>query len=253
MGLGIELLKTIGLDLVVDVALELGLVALLIVVGEGLHVLSNVATEDVLAEGLGVELLGLDIEAGESVLGVGDVETTIRGTLHGTEDLGTGGGTGETDIEEDLEGTARLAVVALGSLSELVLTISLLNTDEILVQAKLLEGTAGNEETGGVGSRPVGETVGDAIALQLVGVGSSEDLVTNELSADDLANDVLVGEADDKAVLWCIVLVLGLGDELLAGEVVGLSLLSSLVLDLVAAVELLASEGMRKHEATYEK
>jgi len=35
------------LDTVVDILLELRLVALLIVVGKSLHVLSNVATEDV--------------------------------------------------------------------------------------------------------------------------------------------------------------------------------------------------------------
>jgi hypothetical protein len=78
--------------------------------------------------------------------------------------------------------------------------------------------------------------VADAVSLQLVGVGSDQDLVTRDLRADDLHDDVLVGEADDQAVLGSIVLVLGLGDEALTGIVVGLSLTSALVLGLVAAV-----------------
>src|SRR5690242_7624653 len=57
----VELLKTVGLKLVIDVARELSLVGLLAVVGESLHVLSDVAGEDVLAEGVGVELLGVDV------------------------------------------------------------------------------------------------------------------------------------------------------------------------------------------------
>ena len=235
VGLGVEVLKTISLNIVLDVAVELGLVALLIVVGEGLHVLSDVTAEDVLLEGLGIELLGLHVEAGETVLGVGDEDTAVGGTLHGTEDTGTGGGAGKTDIKEALEGAA-LAIVGLGGLGELVLTISLLNTLEGLVEAELLEDTAGEEETSGVGSSPVGETVLNAVGTELVGVGGGEDLVAGDLGAHNLEDDVAVGEADDQAVLGSIVLVLGLGDEALAGIVVGLALSSALVLSLEATV-----------------
>jgi hypothetical protein len=42
---------------------------------------------------------------------------------------------------------------------------------------------------------------------------------------DNLADDVLVGEANDEAVLGRIVLVLGLGDQPLTGIVVGYGLL----------------------------
>jgi hypothetical protein len=42
-----------------------------------------------------------------------------------------------------------------------------------------------------------------------------------------LADDVLVGETDDEAVLGRIVLVLGLGDQPLTGIVVGCRLLAS--------------------------
>jgi len=228
----VELLKTVGLDIVIDVAAELRLVALLVVVGEGLHVLSDVTTEDVLAEGLGVELLAFNVVTGETVLGVRNEDTTVGATLHGTKDTSTSGGTGETDIQEDLEWAALLAI-NLGGLGEGELTVSLLNTSEGLVKLELLEDTAGKEQTGSVCGGPVGKTVGDAVSLQLVGVGSAEDLVTANLRVDDLADDVLVGETDDETVLGRIVLVLGLGDQPLAGIVVGLSLPAALVLDLV--------------------
>ena len=48
-----------------------------------------------------------------------------------------------------------------------------------------------------------------------------EDLVTANLGVDDLGDDVLVGEADDEAVLGRIVLVLRLGDQPLTGIVIG--------------------------------
>ena len=158
VGLLVELLKTIGLDVIIDVAAELGLVALLIVVGKSLHVLSDVAGEDVLAEGLGIELLGLDVVTGEAVLGVGNEETTVRSTLHGTEDTGTSRGTGKTNVQEDLEGAA-LLTVDLSGLGERELAIGFLNTLESLVELELLQGAAGKQKTSGIGGRPVGKTV----------------------------------------------------------------------------------------------
>lgn len=232
MGLLVELLESIGLDVVLDVAVELRLVTLLIVVGEGLHVLGNVTGEDVLAEGLGVELLGFDVVSREAVLGVGDEETTVRGTLHGTEDASTGGGTSKTDIQEDLERAAGLAI-DLDGLGEVVLAIGLLGSNEVFVQLELLKCAAGEQETGGVGSSPVGETVGDSVGLQLMGVGSAEDLVAANLGGDDLGDDVAVGESHNEPVLGCVVLVLGLSDQALARIVIGLSLSSTLVLDLI--------------------
>jgi hypothetical protein len=195
VGLKVEILEVTGIDLIVDVLGELGLEALLVVVGKALHVLSNVTAGDILAEGLGVELLGLDVETGEAVLGVGDEKTTVRSTLQGTEDTGTSGGTDETDIKENLEGAAG-AVVGFGSLGQGVFTVSLLDTLEGLVELELLEETASEKQTGGVGSRPVGQTVVNAIALQFVGVGRGDDLVTGDFRVDDLGDDITVGEAD---------------------------------------------------------
>lgn len=236
VGLGVEVLKTVSLNVVVEVLLELALVSLLVIVGKGLHVLGDVATVDVLLQGLGVELLGLHVVTGESVLGVGNEDTTVGGTLHDTEDTGTGGGSGKTNIKEGLEGSALLTVL-LGGLGQGVLSIGLLNTSEGLVKAELLQDTAGEEETGGIGGGPVGKTVLNAVGAELVGVGGGEDLVTSNLGGDDLGDDVAVGEADDQAVLGRVVLVLGLGDQTLARIVVGLSFATALVLRLEAAAK----------------
>lgn len=65
-----------------------------------------------------------------------------------------------------------------------------------------------------------------------MGIRGHEDLVAADLRADDLSDDVAVGETDDEAVLGRIVLVLGLGGQALAGIVVGLSLAATPVLDL---------------------
>jgi len=235
VGLEVELLEVTSIDLLLDVLGELGLVALLILIGEGLHVLRDVATDDVAAQSLGIQLLGLNVVTGEAALGVGNEDTTVGGTLHGGEDTVTGGGTDETDIKEGFEGAA-LALLGLDGLDEVVLASGLLDTLELLSQAELGEGTAGKEQTGGVGSGPVGQTLGDAVLLQLVGVGRGEDLVTGDLGVDDLGDDVAVGEANDHAVLGLIVLVLGLGDQALASVVVGLTLATTAVLSLVATV-----------------
>lgn len=226
------------------------------------------ATEDVLAEHLRVELLGLNVVTREAVLGVGNIETTVRGPLHRTKDAGTCRRASEADIQEDFKWAALLAV-DLDSLGERELAISLLNASKVLIKLQLLQCATGEEKTGGVRCSPVGETVGDSVGLQLVGIcstlvplagvkikvrsgvfGSPEYLVAADLGGHNLSDDVAVGEADDKPILWSVVLVLGLGDQPLAriyhGQselavaifkrrtVVGLALAPPLVLDLVS-------------------
>lgn len=140
-----------------------------------LHVLGNVATDNVLLKDLGVEFLGLGVVTRESLLAVGDEDTTVRGTLHGTEDTGTSGSASETDIEVALEGTG---LVVTEGLNELELTSGLNNTLVLVGKAKLGEGSSGNEETGSVTGGPVGETVLDAVSGELLGGSVGEDNVT---------------------------------------------------------------------------
>ena len=92
-----------GLDSVLDVLGELGVVSLLVRLLERLHVVGNVETVDVLAVNGGIELLGLGVVAREAAVAVGDVKTTIDGTLEGSEDTGTSRGALETDVEEGAE------------------------------------------------------------------------------------------------------------------------------------------------------
>ena len=222
VSLGVEFFQPVRLEVVVNVLAELRLVAFLIVVGQSLHVLSHMTTKDVLAEGVGIEFLAFLVVSRETLLVVGDVETTIRGSLQSTKDTGTSRGPVESNIKESLEWSTSLAILTLSSLGELVLSVSFLNTSKVLVEVEFLESTAGEQETSGVGSRPVGQTVGDAISLELVSICSNKDLVTSEFGSHELTNDITVGEADDESVLWGVVLVLGLRDQSLSCIVIGL-------------------------------
>ena len=66
--------------------LELLLVLLL----QRLHVLGNVETEDVLSVHVGVQLLALGVVAGEPLLRVGDVQSSVNSALQSSEDLERG-------------------------------------------------------------------------------------------------------------------------------------------------------------------
>ena len=221
----VQLFQTISLDVVLNVLGELRLVALLVIVGKSLHVLSNVTTKDVLAQSVGIELLAFWVVARETLLIVGDEDTAVRSTLHGTKDTSTSRGSVETHVEEALE-WATLFTVNLGGLGKLVFTICFFDTGEGLVEVEFLEGTASEQETGSVGSRPVGQTVLDSISLELVRIGSAENLVAREFGSHQLADDVSVGETDDEAVFGSVVLVLGLSNQSLTGIVIGLERMS---------------------------
>lgn len=158
--------------------------------GESLHVLGNVTTKDVLPQNLRVEALALRVVSGETILRMGDVKTTVRSTLHGTKDTGTGGGLVETNIQVALEWAARFIVIALGSLRKLVLSVRCLDTSESLVKAELGQSSASEEKTSGIGSSPVCQTVLDAVALELMGISGSENLVTDNLRGDNLADNL---------------------------------------------------------------
>ena len=198
---------------------ELLLEAFIIFLLERLHVLSDVSTEDVLLEDFSVEFLGFDIESRETFLGVGDEDTTIGSTLHGTEDTGTGGSALETDIKVSLEGAGRILLVQ--SLSHGERAIGLGDTLVLVSQTELRQSTASDKQAGGVSceflsgltttakayartSSPVGQAVVDAVSRELLRGRSRENEVTLQTRVDDLHDDLLVGEADDQAVFWCV-------------------------------------------------
>ena len=82
----------------------------------------------------------------------------------------------------------------------------------------------------------------DTIALELVSIGCTKNLVASYLRGDNLADDITIREADDEAVFGGIVLVLGLGDEALTSVVIGLAGAATFVLDLVSAAGQLVVE-----------
>lgn len=164
---------------------ELLVEELLVLLLELFIVLLNVLTEDVLSMFVSVERGGLVVitfllaslalggnlngntVSGESLLVVRDVETTITGTLHGTEDSVTSGGADETDIEVSLERASLVLLVV----DVVELAVSLINTLELGIDLLVLKKSTGEEEAGGVSGGVVGQTLGDTEAVKLLGVG----------------------------------------------------------------------------------
>ena len=114
MGLGVHLLDVLGVDAGLNgivskvqhwlyfvtygnVLGEVFLVLLLVFLGQSVHVVSDVAAEDVALVHISVELT--ISETGESLGRVGDVQTGISGALENAEDAGTGGGAGKTGVQ----------------------------------------------------------------------------------------------------------------------------------------------------------
>ena len=236
----VELLEAVGLFAVGDVGGEALLVLLVVLLLEVLHVLPDVAAEDALAVHVGVVLLGVAVVAREALLGVGDVEAAVGGTLEGAEDAASGGGGLAADVEEDAEGA-----LVLVNFVDVVGLLSILAGDDLavdlgvalvdVVEADLLEEAARDEEAGGVGGGVVLEADVEAVAGQLLGVGLAQDAVAVDEGVGDLADHLRVGEADDQTVLGALVLVLGLGDEALALPVVRAALAAAAELHLVPA------------------
>ena len=106
------------------------------------------STEDVLLEDFSVEFLGFNIESRETFLRVGDEDTTIGSTLHGTEDTGTGGSAAETDIKEALEWTG--SIFLIDGLSEGEFTIGLSYTLVLVGKTELGKGTTSAKKTSGI-------------------------------------------------------------------------------------------------------
>jgi len=90
---------------VFNVLTELLAVSFFVVFFEFVHVLGDITTEDVFAVGFGVEVVLFVVVAWEPFGGVWDVETAVDGAFEGSEDFVSGGGSGETGVEEASEWT----------------------------------------------------------------------------------------------------------------------------------------------------
>jgi hypothetical protein len=230
---------------------ELLLVAVLVLLLEAVHVALDVSTEDVVSVLLGVvraaglallndglsalaglSLLLVEVVAGESLGVVGHVDAAVDGSLEGTEDAVSGGGSHQADVEEGAEGALVLVDALLVDVEELA--VSGLDTLVEVVQLDLGQQSSREEEAGGVGGGVVGETSLEPELSEVLGVGLAEDSVALDGGVDDLGDDLGVGSADAQSVLLGLVLVLVLLNEAATGLVVGLSLSSASVLDLVS-------------------
>lgn len=135
----------------------------------------------------------------------------------------------------------------LSGFGELVFSIRLFNTSERVSKFQLGESATSDQKPDTVGGGPIGKTMLDSVALELVSVGRAEYLVPSDLGGDDLADNVFIGEANNEAILGSVIFVLGLSNETLAGVVVSFSFTTTLVLGLVAAVLLLVANYRRRN------
>mmetsp|Transcript_121430 Transcript_121430/g.181404 ORF Transcript_121430/g.181404 Transcript_121430/m.181404 type:complete len:261 (+) Transcript_121430:241-1023(+) len=256
MDLLVHLLNGISVNSGGDEASEMLLVHLLIILLHLAHVVSHVDSHDAILVGLGIEILGITRVSGESLLVVGNVKTTIGSTLHGTEHASTSGGVLGSDIQQGTEGSAVIiellnVVLAAINLGDDLLASHLLNTFVGLIKSNLLKKTTGKEKSGAVSSGVVLKSNGKVVLGELLGVGRAKNLVTDNLGVHNLAENVLVGDTDNKSVLGGLVLVLVLGDELMSLTVVSLSLTTSSVLDLEGLEVLLVLNNLNEWHFEY--
>jgi hypothetical protein len=187
---------------------------------------------------VGVVLLGIAVVSGESLLGVGNVKTTISGSLEGSKDTSSSSGGFAANIEKSTEG----ALVVIDFLDVVGLLVVLgRNNFSVnfgvsfvkIVESDLFEETTGAEETGAVGGGVVLQTDRKSVTSELGGLSLAEDAISIDQGVGDLADDLGVCETHDKTVLWGLVLVLVLGTQSFSLPVVGLTLASASELDLI--------------------
>lgn len=229
-------LESVSITLLETIVVVLDVLAHNVVLVDGgvvLGFLAGVSFLDLLSTLVGDNFLLDLLEAGESLLGVGNVEATVAGTLHGTEDTVTGGGADETDVEVSLEGASVLLnVVPNGEHLSVNLDLTFVELGHVLKG----EETTGNEETGSIGSGVVGKTSSDTTeVLELLRISLADGTVTLDGGVDDGGNDSAVSSSNAESVLLLVVLVLVLEDKTTSGEVVGLTLTTTDEFGLVSA------------------
>ena len=166
---------------------------------QALHILRNVSTEDVFLQHLRVQRLALRIIARESLLRVGNEDATIARSLKRTKDSRASRCALEANIQVCLEWPRSVLIVEGLSHGDLAGRLS--HTFIFVRKTEFVKCSAGDEKAGSIGSSPVGETVVDAIAGEFFRASGSEDEVSVQTGVDYLANNFLVGEADNKTVL----------------------------------------------------
>lgn len=106
------------------------------------------STEDVLLEHLGIQRLGFNVVPWEALFVVGNVDTTVASTLHGTEQTRSGRSTLKTNIKVSLE--RPWGILFVGDFGDSEGAIWFCDTFVFVGQTKLGESTTSAEEASGV-------------------------------------------------------------------------------------------------------
>jgi len=224
VGFFIHSFQRFTVDTVFDVLAELFGVGFFVILLQFVHVFSDVTTEDVFAVGFGIEVVFFVIVAWESFGGVWDVKTTVDGSFQSTKNFVSGGGSGETGIEEASEWTWTFIIW----FDVVFITIDFSLTDVSFVELHFGEKSSGEEKTGAVVGGVVGETDFDTEFGEFVSVSSADDNITAHSWVSNLADNISVGGSNDQSVFWGVKFVLVLGAETFSGLVIGFTDLSPL-------------------------
>jgi hypothetical protein len=199
------------------------------------------SSKDALTVHVSIILLRITIITRETLFGVGDVKTSIGGTLECAEDAASSRGGFASNIEEGTEGAFVLVnfIYKVSGFSHLSLDnisvnfgVALIN----IIQTNLLEQTTGTKQSGAVRGGIVLKTDLKSITGQFVRTGGSQNAIAIDETVHNLTDDLLVGETHNETVFGRLVLVLGLAAETLTLTVVGASFATTAKFDLEALV-----------------
>jgi len=165
-----------------------------------------VSSEDAFAVRIGIVFLGITVVSRESLLGVRNVQTTVGGSLEGSEDAVSGGSGLAAYIQKGTEGS--LVVIDFLDIVGLVVVFGLDNFGIDLgvslvdvIKSKLLEETTGAKKTSAVSGGVVLQTNGKSVTSELGGLSLAEDAISIDQGVSDLADNLGVGETNDESVL----------------------------------------------------
>merc|ERR1719153_1759867 len=103
------------------------------------HVISHMGAEDMVPVNLGVQLLLFIIVPRESLDGVGDIQTSVDSSFHCGENLGSGGGSGQPNVQATPESARSIILV----LYAVVVALNVCGSLVHLVQVDLLQDSTG--------------------------------------------------------------------------------------------------------------
>ena len=228
MSVRVDVLQHVSGDAVLDVARELLLVQLAVLLLQRVHVLGDGLAEDLVSVGLRVVLLVLAVVSVEAGVLVGDVQTAVVRSLQHCEHTSACRRATQTHVQIAAERTLLTqlshVVSALLALARLDLTVHSLVALVHLIRSQLRQQTTSHQQTCAVGSGVVRQTQLHTVARKLRRRCCAQHTITDDLSRHDLGNHLVVRDTDHQTVLGSVVLVLGLNDQSLTSIVVGLSL-----------------------------